>query len=34
MTGGPALTFVGRDTGVEGGLELADAADVAALVLP
>jgi len=34
VTGGPALTFVGRDTGVEGGLEIADAADVAALVLP
>jgi flagellar biosynthesis protein FlhF len=34
VTGGPALTFVGRDTGVERGLEIADAADVAALVLP
>jgi flagellar biosynthesis protein FlhF len=34
VAGGPALTFVGRDTGVEGGLEIADAADVAALVLP
>ena len=34
VTGGPALTFVARDTGVEGGLEIADAADVAALVLP
>jgi flagellar biosynthesis protein FlhF len=34
VSGGPALTFVGRDTGVEGGLEIADAADVAALVLP
>ena len=34
VTGGPTLTFVGRDTGVEGGLEIADAADVAALVLP
>jgi flagellar biosynthesis protein FlhF len=34
VTGGPALTFIGRDTGVEGGLEIADAADVAALVLP
>jgi flagellar biosynthesis GTPase FlhF len=34
LTGGPALTFVGRDTGIEGGLEIADAADVATLVLP
>ena len=34
MTGGPAITFVGRDTGLEGGLELADPAGVAALVLP
>jgi flagellar biosynthesis protein FlhF len=34
VSGGPALTFVGRDTGLEGGLEIADAADVAALVLP
>jgi flagellar biosynthesis protein FlhF len=34
VTGGPALTFVGRDTGLEGGLELADPAAVAALVLP
>jgi flagellar biosynthesis protein FlhF len=34
VSGGPALTFVGRDTGIEGGLEIADAADVAALVLP
>ena len=25
ITGGPALTFIGRDTGLEGGLELADA---------
>ena len=24
ITGGPALTFIGRDTGLEGGLELAD----------
>ncbi|MEA2383120.1 MAG: hypothetical protein QOH72_3091 [Solirubrobacteraceae bacterium] len=34
VTGGPALTFVGRDTGIEAGLEIADAADVATLVLP
>jgi flagellar biosynthesis GTPase FlhF len=34
MAGGPALTFIGRDTGLEDGLELADAAAVAALVLP
>jgi flagellar biosynthesis GTPase FlhF len=34
IAGGPALTFVGRDTGLEGGLELADPAAVAALVLP
>jgi flagellar biosynthesis GTPase FlhF len=34
VSGGPALTFVGRDTGIEGGLEIADAADVATLVLP
>jgi flagellar biosynthesis GTPase FlhF len=34
VTGGPALTFVGRDTGIESGLEMADAADVATLVLP
>ena len=34
ITGGPALTFIGRDTGLEGGLELADPASVAALVLP
>jgi flagellar biosynthesis protein FlhF len=34
LTGGPALTFVGRDTGIESGLEIADAADVATLVLP
>jgi flagellar biosynthesis protein FlhF len=34
MGGGPALTFIGRDTGLEDGLELADAAAVAALVLP
>ena len=32
--GGPALTFVGRDTGLEGGLEIADPAAVAALVVP
>ena len=34
INGGPALTFIGRDTGLEGGLELADPASVAALVLP
>jgi flagellar biosynthesis protein FlhF len=34
ITGGPALAFVGRDTGLEGGLEIADPAAVAALVLP
>jgi len=34
ISGGPALTFIGRDTGLEGGLELADPASVAALVLP
>jgi flagellar biosynthesis GTPase FlhF len=34
IAGGPALTFVGRDTGLEGGLELADPAALAALVLP
>ena len=34
MTGGPAIAFIGRDTGLEGGLELADPAGVAALVLP
>jgi flagellar biosynthesis protein FlhF len=34
IAGGPALTFVGRDTGLDGGLELADPAAVAALVLP
>jgi flagellar biosynthesis protein FlhF len=34
IAGGPALTFVGGDTGLEGGLELADPAAVAALVLP
>ena len=34
INGGPALTLIGRDTGLEGGLELADPASVAALVLP
>ncbi len=34
INGGPALTFIGRDTGLEAGLELADPASVAALVLP
>ena len=34
INGGPALTFIGRDTGLDGGLELADPASVAALVLP
>jgi hypothetical protein len=34
VAGGPALTFVGRDTGLEGGLEIADPAALAALVLP
>jgi flagellar biosynthesis GTPase FlhF len=34
ISGGPALTFVGRDTGLDGGLEIADPAAVAALVLP
>jgi flagellar biosynthesis protein FlhF len=34
VSGGPPLAFVGRDTGLDGGLELADAAAVAALVLP
>ena len=34
IAGGPALTFVGRDTGLEGGLEIADPAAVSALVLP
>jgi len=34
INGGPALTFIGRDTGLEGGLDLADPASVAALVLP
>jgi flagellar biosynthesis GTPase FlhF len=33
IAGGPALTFVGRDTGVMGGLEIADPAALAALVL-
>jgi flagellar biosynthesis GTPase FlhF len=33
IAGGPPLTFVGRDSGIEGGLEIADAAAVAALVL-
>jgi flagellar biosynthesis protein FlhF len=33
IAGGPPLTFVGRDTGLEDGLELADPAAVAALVL-
>jgi flagellar biosynthesis GTPase FlhF len=34
IASGPALTFVGRDTGLEGGLEIADPAALAALVLP
>jgi flagellar biosynthesis protein FlhF len=34
IAGGPALTFIGRDTGLAGGLEIADPVAVAALVLP
>jgi flagellar biosynthesis protein FlhF len=33
IAGGPPLSFVGRDTALEGGLSLADPADIAALVL-
>jgi flagellar biosynthesis protein FlhF len=33
IAGGPPLTFVGRDTELEGGLGLADPAEIAALVL-
>jgi flagellar biosynthesis protein FlhF len=33
IAGGPPLSFVGRDTQLEGGLALADPADIAALVL-
>ncbi|HEX2105594.1 MAG TPA: hypothetical protein VHF51_18215 [Solirubrobacteraceae bacterium] len=33
IAGGPPLSFVGRDTALEGGLDLADPAAIAALVL-
>ena len=33
IAGGPPLSLVGRDTALEGGLDLADPAAIAALVL-